>query len=223
MKMPTRFAYRHRSLVAGIALLQIVALSGVAGCGGGGGGSTPDPSPTPTPTPTASPIAVPTVSLNADQADLLRGQSAMLQWNAANATTVVESNFGAGGVTGSVAVTPTQTTTYSLRVRNDSGQTADGSVTVRVAEVAVAVSPGTATVDISRQVAFVPQVGGAADTSVTWSVQEDTGGTITAEGLYTAPSISGTYHIRATSNSDTSKVVVVEVRVRAATGTVTVN
>jgi hypothetical protein len=168
-------------------------------------------------------VPAPTASLTADRTELLRGQSATLQWSASNATAVVESNFGASGVSGSVAVSPTQTTTYALSVRNDGGQTAAGSVVVRVAEVAVGVTPATGVVDVSRQLSFSAQVSGAVDTGVSWSVEEAGGGTITPEGVYSAPSTTGVFHVRAASNADTGKVAVVEVRVRAAGGNVSVN
>jgi hypothetical protein len=40
--------------------------------------------------------------------------------------------------------------------------------------------------------------------SVSWSVTETTGGTITQNGLYTAPGYSGTFHVVATSTANTS-------------------
>ena len=46
---------------------------------------------------------------------------------------------------------------------------------------------------------FSASVGGAPAGAVAWSVSETGGGTITAEGLYTAPALSGTYTVRATS------------------------
>ena len=89
--------------------------------------------------------------------------------------------------------------------------------------IAIAVTPTSATVDISQPLPFAAQVSGTTDTSVIWSVQEAAGGSITAEGVYTAPAIAGTYHLLATSHADASKVAVVAVRVRAASGNVTVN
>lgn len=46
-------------------------------------------------------------------------------------------------------------------------------------------------------------VTGGASTAVTWSVQEGaTGGAVTTAGVYTAPAISGTFHVVATSQAD---------------------
>src|SRR5207248_2064221 len=43
------------------------------------------------------------------------------------------------------------------------------------------------------------QFSAVADGGVTWSVDEDGGGSISAAGLYSAPATAGAYHVRATS------------------------
>jgi hypothetical protein len=136
---------------------------------------------------------------------------------------VLESNFEAADVAGEKVVTPLTTTTYTLKVRNTVGEEAAASFEVRVATVGVSVSPAPAVVNISAPLTFAAQVSGAVDTRVTWSVQENGGGTINSDGVYTAPATAGVYHVVATSNADPSKTAVVEVRVRAAGGTVTIN
>jgi hypothetical protein len=68
--------------------------------------------------------------------------------------------------------------------------------------VAIAVAPQIAAVDPGKTQAFVATVTGVANQSVSWSVQEAGGGTITAAGLYTAPAVHGTYHVVATSHVD---------------------
>jgi hypothetical protein len=67
--------------------------------------------------------------------------------------------------------------------------------------VAVTVSPPTASLAPGATQQFSATVTGASDASVTWSAS---GGTITAAGLYTAPSIGGAYVVRATSAADPS-------------------
>lgn len=183
----------------------------------------PDATPTPAPTPAPTPVPTPSVSISADRQDLLRGESATLQWGASNAAAVVDSNFDAGDLAGSLVVTPLATTAYALTVRDASGQTATGTVTVRVAPVAISVTPSPAAVDVSRQVTFRAQVEGAVDTGVTWLVVEENGGAVTGEGVYTAPATAGVYHVRAASNADPDKAAVVEVRVRASGGAITIN
>ncbi len=55
--------------------------------------------------------------------------------------------------------------------------------------------------------------GVAGNTSVTWSVVEPSGGTVTTGGVYTAPSQAGTYHGRAVSRTDASVVLDVPVHI----------
>jgi hypothetical protein len=64
------------------------------------------------------------------------------------------------------------------------------SVVVQIAPAEVDVAPG-------GTLKFTAQVTGSADTSVTWSVDEANGGSIDASGLYTAPAVEGTFHVRA--------------------------
>lgn len=97
----------------------------------------------------------------------------------------------------------------------DPTQSDAATVTVTPKPVVVTVTPSPATLDACGSVAFDAAVANAPDTSVTWSVQEGTaGGTITAAGLYTAPSIAGTYHVVATSNADATSSASVEVTVK---------
>jgi hypothetical protein len=74
--------------------------------------------------------------------------------------------------------------------------------------VAVTVTPSVASTLPSGTINFQASVAGTAagqSTAVTWSVQEAGGGTVSAAGVYTAPAITGTYHVVATSVADTSK------------------
>jgi hypothetical protein len=62
-------------------------------------------------------------------------------------------------------------------------------------------------------------VGNATDTSVTWSVSESGGGSVSASGLYTAPSTAGTYHVVAKSNADQTKTATATLTVNAGSAT----
>ena len=80
--------------------------------------------------------------------------------------------------------------------------------------MSITVVPSTATLREAASQSFSAMVTGSSNTAVTWSVMEGaSGGAITTQGLYTAPQASGTYHVSATSQADTSK---------SATATVTV-
>ncbi|HEU4382812.1 MAG TPA: hypothetical protein VFR85_04835 [Anaeromyxobacteraceae bacterium] len=81
-------------------------------------------------------------------------------------------------------------------------------------EVVVQVTPGDSELEPGESLAFQAAVTGTGNTAVTWSVSEGAaGGTITAEGLYTAPADPGTYHVVATSVAETRKTSAVQVKV----------
>lgn len=70
-----------------------------------------------------------------------------------------------------------------------SAAAAKGSPTIKV-------KPATTTLAPSAQALFSAT---PANTSVTWSVREAGGGSVTAAGLYTAPGSAGVYHVVATA------------------------
>jgi hypothetical protein len=53
--------------------------------------------------------------------------------------------------------------------------------------------------------AFTATVTNTSNTAVAWSVEESAGGSITDGGVYTAPGLTGTYHVIATSQADMTK------------------
>jgi len=81
--------------------------------------------------------------------------------------------------------------------------------------VAVAVTPGSATVSVGASQQFTANVTGTSNTAVTWAVQEANGGTIDSAGTYTAPMKAGSFHVVATSQADASKSSSVGVAVTA--------
>jgi hypothetical protein len=82
----------------------------------------------------------------------------------------------------------------------------------------IAVSPTKVTVVASKSTWFESSVklaGPSGATTVTWSVTESGGGSVTATGVYTAPATPGTYHVVATSDEDKTKTASAEVTVVA--------
>jgi photosystem II stability/assembly factor-like uncharacterized protein len=87
-------------------------------------------------------------------------------------------------------------------------------------EHGVVVVPGKARTSYGGKVQLMALVGGLSDKTVTWSVTEgDSGGSVSAEGVYTAPMSSGTFHVVATANGDESLKGTSEVSVSAEAGT----
>jgi len=71
--------------------------------------------------------------------------------------------------------------------------------------ITVTVSPASTFAGVGQTQQFTATVVGATDTSVTWTVTEDLGGTISTGGLYTAPLLPGNFHVVATSVADGSR------------------
>jgi hypothetical protein len=83
-------------------------------------------------------------------------------------------------------------------------------------DVTVEVTPATTNVAVSGQQAFAAVVTGTANTGVTWSIREGTGGgTVDSAGLYTAPASTGTFNVVATSLADPTRSATATVNVLA--------
>lgn len=86
----------------------------------------------------------------------------------------------------------------------------------------ISLSPTVTVTPLGGKVQFVGVLNGAmGGASIVWSMQE-TGnvGTIASNGLYTAPTVAGTYHVVATSSVDSKLAVTAAVTVTAPPGTV---
>ena len=99
-----------------------------------------------------------------------------------------------------------------------SGGSAQGGTGQAGNDGSIAISPKTARAQFGGTIQFTASVA-ASDRSVTWSVREQNGGTISASGLYTAPSTSGAYHVVATRTADTSRSDTATITVSAPPGT----
>ena len=64
------------------------------------------------------------------------------------------------------------------------------------------IDPPEATVHIGETQSFMALVNGAVNAGLEWAVQEADGGSITKEGVYTAPKDIGIYHVIAIATSD---------------------
>jgi hypothetical protein len=82
--------------------------------------------------------------------------------------------------------------------------TDESDVTVSSGVAIVTVSPKATVLRTGDQAQFTAEVAGVVNTDVDWSVDEPGGGSISVDGLYTAPFAPGTFTVRATSASDPS-------------------
>ncbi len=89
----------------------------------------------------------PTLTLTATNTTITAGESTTLRWSSTNADTVVSSCFGAATVNGTLLVSPTSSTNYTLTVAGPGGQvTANVTVTVTVTPTNVNATDGAAMV-----------------------------------------------------------------------------
>jgi hypothetical protein len=100
--------------------------------------------------------------------------------------------------------------TYQVTATSVQDPRKSATVNVYVGEIIVEVNPSETTVLVGRQVTFTARVTAVKNRAVAWTAS---GGTINAQGLYTAPNTPGTYTVRATSVADPSRSDTATVRV----------
>ena len=116
-------------------------------------------------------------------------------WRASGGTVTSSGQYTAPSSAGTYTVTATSAA--------DLSKSASAVVTVsQPIQVSISVSPTTASLQTGGQQQFSAAVSGTTNTAVTWKAS---GGTVTNGGLYTAPSLAGTYTVTATSAADSSK------------------
>lgn len=93
----------------------------------------------------------------------------------------------------------------------------DGSRIKVVEEVLVVpspqIEPSQARVAPGGTLTFSARMKGLPRNTVTWSIEESGGGSVSEEGVYRAPLGGGTYHVRAVSTLDADAVAVATVQV----------
>jgi len=141
----------------------------------------------------------------------------------------LEEGAAAGSIDGDgVYTAPAEPGVFTVVATSVADPMEKATVQVTVFLVDVAVTPATATIDQGATTTFAATVSGTAEGEVTWSVEGEGNGTITADGVYTAPLRAGTYAVVAKSVADPSKggsafVTVREVKVAIDPATATVS
>jgi GH18 family chitinase len=158
------------------------------------------------------------VSIFPPAAEVQPGETVQLRATVTGSSvTTVHWSIREPGSAGSVSAdglytAPASVGVYHVLATSDADPRAVGVVAVTVTAtpvLAVYLSPRSVSVPVNGTVAFVAAVTGATagqSTAVTWEIQEGSpaGGTI-ANGTYTAPSSTGTFHVIARSVADTTK------------------
>src|SRR5216684_6829450 len=82
--------------------------------------------------------------------------------------------------------------------------------------IQISISPPAVNLNQGGTQSFIATVTGTSNSAVNWAVQEGAaGGSITSTGAYTAPNKSGTFHVIATSQGDTTKSATATVTIAA--------
>jgi lysophospholipase L1-like esterase len=147
------------------------------------------------------------------------GQSTAVTWS-------LQETAGGAVDTAGHYTAPSSAGTFHVIATSVADTTKKDTATVTVTSIAVAVTPKTAALTTAGTRTFSAAVTGTVtgqSTAVTWSVQEAGGGTVDTVGRYTAPAVTGTFHVVATSVADTSKSDVATVTVSAPVVAVTIS
>jgi peptidoglycan-associated lipoprotein len=139
-----------RTLWNKTALVATLALFAAAGC------HKKEAAPPPSAMAPENTTPPPTASITADPPAIDLGQSVVLNWRTANATSVSIDGIGEVPVNGTQTVSPSSSTNFHLIAKNDGGTTeANVRVTVRVPEVPAApADTNTGNTDMGSDAAF---------------------------------------------------------------------
>jgi uncharacterized protein YjdB len=135
-----------------------------------------------------------------------------IDWSAPSGGSVTAGGvFTAPGVVGEFSVI--------ARSRWDPKKLAQATIVV---VPSVTVAPTSAVTTLRKTLALSAAVLGPSDTSVRWSVTEPGGGTVSANGLYTAPATPGVFHVVAESVADPRQKATVTITVQSGNGNITI-
>lgn len=148
-------------------------------------------------------VTVPEVSITIQPEDITLDQGAVHQFSATptgtvnkNITWSLDPEDGGTITDGGLYTAPNAAGTYTVIATSVADPTRSAEATVTVPEVEISVTPDEISLDQGGTHQFTFSITGADNKNVTWSA---TGGTITLDGLYTAPNAAGTYYVTATS------------------------
>jgi alpha-tubulin suppressor-like RCC1 family protein/streptogramin lyase len=152
--------------------------------------------------------AAPSIAANATQQFTVSGLNADGSTSTPTVTWSVQGGSANGTITSSGLYTgPNAAVEATVVATSTVNGAITGTATVSVAApppVSVEVAPSTASLAAGAQQQFSASVLNDPTTTVNWSVDESGGGSVTTSGLYTAPNAGGTFHVRATSTSNSS-------------------
>jgi hypothetical protein len=192
----------------------VLAAAVLASCGGGGGGG--GGSASIQVSVSISPLSgsVPVGTTQQFTAKVVGSSNTAVKWevnSVEGGNSTLGTISGSGLYTAPAAIPSAANVTITAVSQADSTKAASATVTVTI--VVVSVSPSAVTVAAGQTQAFTPTVTGVSNEAVTWQVNgvdggNSTVGTITSEGVYTAPlspPLTGAVTVSALSKFDPTK------------------
>ncbi len=182
-----------RSKIA-VVLSLLVLLVGLANCGGGGSAQS-------TPPPGTSVVVTP-ANVTVYRGATAKFKAQVIGLYDQTVTWSVDNSLGTIDDTGLYTAPKDASGSAHIVANSKAIPGLQGSVVVVVAPIQVEISPATITLSPGGTQTFTATVNGSANSTVTWTIQEAAGGSVTDAGFYTAPSATGFYQIVATSVAD---------------------
>jgi hypothetical protein len=181
--------------------MLLLGLTLLLGCGGGSTSNTNNSS-------KSVSVSVSPAATSVDQGDTIQFSASVSGSSDPAVTWSIQEGSAGGSISQTGLYTaPAAAMDVHVVATRVSDPRMSASALVRVKAVSVSM-PSTAGVPRGRQRQFAAQVAGTVLKDVTWTVEEGTGGgIITADGLYTAPTSGGPFHVTARSVADPSKAV----------------
>ena len=147
------------------------------------------------------------VTVSPATVSLLTGKQAQFKATVSGTgkTSVTWTTYGGSVTSSGLYTAPSSAGTYTVVATSIADPSKSGSAAVTVSlsgGVSVSVSPTSVALLFAEQQQFTAYVSGTGNTAATWSAS---GGTVTTAGLYTAPSLAGTYTVTAVSVADPTK------------------
>ena len=125
--------------------------------------------------------------------------------NPAVSWSILEGPVGGSITTNGIYTAPAVFGTFHVVATSQTSSSQSAQAIVTVQQASVSVSPASDVLGIAGTRAFIASVTGALNHNVIWSVQEGpSGGSITSDGVYTAPDSTGDFHAVATAAVDPS-------------------
>jgi hypothetical protein len=215
----TKHAVRVPQIVriTGITLL-IGAVVTALGCGGGSSSGSQSNQGGPPPDSGTSVVVMPATAM------VYQGMTAQFQAQVvgqSNQTVVWSVDQGLGTIDSNGLYSAPRDASggpFHVVASSQAVPSAKGSASVTVLVPQVTIAPATATLVPTGTQAFTATVSGIADPTVTWTVQEAGGGSVSNAGFYTASGSRGFFHVIATSVADATLSGSATITVTTSTG-----